>query len=171
MSDPISAPVRAVLELFAGELSLVKFPDLDVSVLRNAAELVSSRAEALSQAESAMERARVELGEAQEALLHRSHRALAYARVFAEEDPVLAAKVEGLTLPRPPRKQPTRALDPMPESTAVVEAATAPAPTAVAAPPKRRGRPPKATSSSGALFGAPASDEASEARSPEAPTA
>ena len=135
MSDAVSAPLRALLELFAAELAEVKFPELDAQILRGAAEEVSARAEALSRAETALERARVELGEAQEALLQKGHRALAYARIFAEDRPELTARVEAITLPRGARK-PTRALDPL--APAEAEAETA---------PRRRGRPPKLATS------------------------
>ncbi len=155
MPDPISPAVRAVLDLFAGELVAVKFPDLDAGILRAAAEAATLRAEQLSQAEAALDQARSQLSEAQEALLLKAHRALAYAKVFAEENPALSAQLESLTLPRVPRRASSRALELEPTAG---EASAVPAeprsPEAAPTAPKRRGRPPKgAISTSAPLFG------------------
>jgi hypothetical protein len=168
VQDPVAAPIRALLELFVGELALVKFPELDAEVLRDAAGQVSSRSEALARAEAAVERARVELGEAQETLQQKAQRALAYARIYAEDQPELAGKLEDITLPRAQRRL-TR-LEPTPSPVAAPAAVPAapvaaaePAPVDPGAPaPKRRGRPPKAAQATAGLFPAPA---------PEAPPA
>jgi ElaB/YqjD/DUF883 family membrane-anchored ribosome-binding protein len=137
-NDPISPSLHALLELFTRELEQVKFPDVDGEVLREAAARVRERAEEVARAQEALEAARQALRESQEALQQKGQRALAYARVFAEDDAELSARLEGLQLPRPVRA----------ESPASEESA-----------PKRRGRPPKARPVSGAsLFseGAPA---------------
>jgi hypothetical protein len=154
MSDPISPAVRAVLDLFAGELAAVKFPDLDAGILRAAAEAATLRAEQLSQAEAALDQARAQLGEAQEALLLKAHRALAYAKVFAEENAALASQLESLTLPRAPRRASSRALELQPTGESSGAESEPRAVEAAPTAPKRRGRPPKgAISTSAPLFG------------------
>jgi ATP-dependent Clp protease ATP-binding subunit ClpA len=150
-SEAIAPPLRALMELFATELAEVRFPDVDVKVLGEAAARVRERAEAVSRAAAALEAARQALHESQEALLHKGQRALAYARVYAEEDGALSAKLEAIALPRPARK-PGR-----PEGAEVL------ATVAEAAPPKRRGRPPKARASEAPLFNESSAAEGSEA--------
>ncbi|MBF5046220.1 hypothetical protein FGE12_27640 [Aggregicoccus sp. 17bor-14] len=133
-NDPISPALHSLLELFASDLKAVKFPDMDAGVLQEAAVRVRERAEALAKAQAAMEAARLALHESQEALLQRGQRALAYVRVFAEENAELSAKLDGISLPRAARKSM--------RTDAPVEAQQAAANEESA--PKRRGRPPKA---------------------------
>jgi ElaB/YqjD/DUF883 family membrane-anchored ribosome-binding protein len=125
-SDPVSPAMQALLGLFATDLKTVPFPDMDLSVLKAAADQVHARAEAVERAQAALEAARAELHQSQEHLLQKGQRALAYARVYAEEHPALAEKLEAISLPRPLRRPPGK------------EAEDA------GSPPKRRGRPPKA---------------------------
>jgi hypothetical protein len=134
-NDPISPALHSLLDLFASDLKQVKFPDMDASVLQEAAGRVRERAEALAKAQAAMEAARLALHESQEALLQRGQRALAYVRVFAEENAELSAKLDGISLPRAARKS-ARA-DGAPVESQQVAANDESA-------PKRRGRPPKA---------------------------
>lgn len=150
-NDPISPALQDLLKLFGQELATVKFPDLDRKVLEEAAARVREQAEAVAQAQAALEAARQGLYESQEALLQKGQRALAYARIFAEEDVELSAKLDGISLPRPVRKAPR------------AEGATAlDAPAAAQSDenaPRRRGRPPKARASA-PLFAEGASPEA-----------
>lgn len=92
----IPTPVQTLLDLFANELSAVKFPGLDASVLSDAATQVASRAAEVSRLESELAAARLALGESQEALSHKAQRALSYARVYAEEDPELSARLDAV---------------------------------------------------------------------------
>jgi hypothetical protein len=103
---------------------------MDLAVLQDAAAKVRERAEAVARAEAALEAARSALGESQDALLAKGQRALAYARVFAEENPELMSRLDAISLPRPPRK------GPRPEAPPEAEAPES--------APRRRGRPPKA---------------------------
>ena len=98
--SPISAGVQAVIELFAGDLAQLKFPDVDQGVLGDAAARVSTQAETVAAAEAALATAREALSDAQETLLGKCQRALAYARVYAEEDRDLLRKLETINLPR-----------------------------------------------------------------------
>jgi hypothetical protein len=121
--EVITPAQRALLEVFARELSGVKFPDVDAAVLKEAAERVKEKAQAVERAREALEEARRVLAEGQEALRQKGQRALAYARVYAEDDAELSAKLEAIHLARPARKE---------EAAQGEESA-----------PKRRGRPPR----------------------------
>ncbi len=125
-NEAVPAPVRAVMELFGAELKGVKFPGLDAAHLADGAAKVRERVEEVTLAEEALATARAALEQAQETLSQTAARALAYARIYAETDEALLQKVEGLALPRAPRR---------PASLGPAE------PPGEA--PKRRGRPPK----------------------------
>jgi hypothetical protein len=148
-SDPISPALQDLLKLFSQELATVKFPELDRGVLEEATERVKEKAEAVARAQAALEAARQALYESQEALLQKGQRALAYARIFAEDDAELSAKLDGISLPRPMRKA-LRAEG--------VTALEAPAVQGEESAPRRRGRPPKARTSA-PLFAEGASPE------------
>lgn len=107
MPDSIPPVVKQILDLFAedGALAQVKFGDLDRTVLDQAAARVEAHADAVARAEAALESARAQLAESQESLLGRAQRALAYARVFAEDDAELFARLEVLALPRTPTRR------------------------------------------------------------------
>jgi hypothetical protein len=96
--------VQALLDLFATSLADVRFADVDGPSLARCAAEVETAAQAEAIARSALDAAHVALQEKQEALLQRAHRALAYARVYAESDPTLAASLEAIGLPRAARR-------------------------------------------------------------------
>lgn len=123
--DPLAPPLRALIALFSQDLEQQRFGDLSAAGLRQAAEQVESAAEALILAEASASAARAALADAEERLHQQAQRALAYARVFAEDAPDLAARLDDITLPRLRRPS-------------VVEHAAA-----VAIEPRRRGRPRK----------------------------
>ncbi|MGZ3460053.1 MAG: hypothetical protein ACXU86_16295, partial [Archangium sp.] len=104
---------------------------------------------------AALEAARQVLADGQEALLQKGQRALAYARVFAEEDAALSTRLEAISLPKPARKGVGGVV------------AEAPAQNDESAP-RRRGRPPKSRPSA-PLFAEGSSPEALAAESAEAP--
>jgi hypothetical protein len=131
--SPVAPALQSLCELFTGELRDVRFPDVDGPTLATAVNAVHAAAAELARAEAVVEAARQALAESQDALLNRSQRALAYARIYAEENPALMARLEGLQLPRTARR------GARPEAPASAPA-TAAEPTA----PRRRGRPPKA---------------------------
>jgi hypothetical protein len=137
--DPVPAPVRSLMLLLAGDLATVRFPDVDGELLATAAREVEAAAEAVADAEVALEAARQLLGDQQEALLTRAHRAFGYLRVFAEGDAQLEARLSPIALPRRGRGN---------------EAATA------AGEPiaRRRGRPPKSDKGAPLLAGMRATD-------------
>lgn len=120
----LSAPVQAVLELFQGPLSDVRFADVDAPGLANLAAEVEGAASAVAQQEARLNELRQTLAERQDALLLLAQRAVAYARVYAEHDEALTEKLASITLPRAskPRKA-SSAKAPSAETAAPVEAA------------------------------------------------
>ncbi|RKG56156.1 hypothetical protein D7X30_24435 [Corallococcus sp. AB011P] len=131
-NDSISPALRALLELFATDLADVKFPDVDTAVLGESAAHVREKAEAVARVQAALDAARQELNESQESLLQKGQRALAYAKVFAEDDAELGAKLEAIHLPRPVRKGGQAQVEPVGAAPGNDDNA-----------PRRRGRPPK----------------------------
>lgn len=131
-NDSISPALRALLELFATDLADVKFPDVDTAVLGESAAHVREKAEAVARAQAALDAARQALNESQESLLQKGQRALAYAKVFAEDDAELGAKLEAIHLPRPVRKGGQAQVEPVGAAPGNDDNA-----------PRRRGRPPK----------------------------
>jgi hypothetical protein len=102
----LSAPVQAVLELFKGPLSDVRFADVDAAGLASLAAEVEGAASAVAQQEAQLNELRQTLAERQDALLLLAQRAVAYARVYAEHDEALTEQLASITLPRAakPRK-------------------------------------------------------------------
>jgi hypothetical protein len=100
----ISPPVQTVLDLFATELADVRFGDVDAKRLTTLAADVQSAAEAVAAAQALVDDARNKLQERQDALVQHAQRALAYARVYAEPDASLSARLEAIALPRPARR-------------------------------------------------------------------
>jgi hypothetical protein len=122
LRDPVPPLARAVLDVFRDALADVRFPDVDRATLEESeAELLAAQI-ALEAAEFELERARASVAERSASLTSRAQRALAYAKVFAEDDPVLRDRLDSLSAPR------ARASEPREEG---------------AAPVKRRGRPRK----------------------------
>jgi hypothetical protein len=139
-TSPLSEPMTRLLELFATDLAKLRFGDLDAAALNEAAGAVRAAARDVAEAEALAATARTALEAAREALLHKGQRALAHARIYAEGQPELAERLDGITLAGSRRVEP-RAITP--------ELADA--------TPRRRGRPPKASAVTGtlALGGAP----------------
>jgi hypothetical protein len=100
----ISPPIQAVLDLFSTSLAEVRFGDVDAQSLARIATEVEAAADAVACAQAALDAARAELHGREEALLVHTQRALAYARVYAESDETLSARLEAITLPRLPRR-------------------------------------------------------------------
>ena len=147
IGESVPPGVSALVDVFKEVLPGVKFPDMDVRVLEGCVEEVNRAAEALRVAEVAADAARAKLLAAQEVAITKGQRALAYLRVFAEEDSALSTRLEAVALPKAVRKG-LRSEEPP------VEAA------------RRRGRPPRVKEAA-TLF---ESKEGSEER-PEVPLA
>ncbi|MCA9669120.1 MAG: hypothetical protein KC503_26170 [Myxococcales bacterium] len=103
--SPIPESVVAVVHLYHEHLGEVVFPDVDSAALDAAVDAVLRAEQAEQAAREALARARAELAERDEALYRMAQRALAYARVFADGQPELAARVDTISLRRRPRKK------------------------------------------------------------------
>ena len=101
---PIPAPIQTLLDLFSSHLADVRFGDIDAPSLARLAADVQLASEVTAGAQVALDSARITLHERQEALLLHAQRALAYARVYAEADESLSARLEAVTLPRAARR-------------------------------------------------------------------
>ncbi|HTV24567.1 MAG TPA: hypothetical protein VMG12_38010 [Polyangiaceae bacterium] len=104
-------PLQSVLELFQGPLSSVRFADIDAAGLAKLAAEVEAASSQVQERENELAELRQALAQRQEALLALAQQALAYARVYAENDEPLLEAVNRISLPRAtkPRKAPTSA--------------------------------------------------------------
>lgn len=102
---PISPPIQAVLDLFDGPLGQVRFADIDSATLRRLAGEVEAAAAELEAQQAALDALRKATLEKQEHLLLQAQRALAYARVYAEGDEELSARLAQIHLARPAKRQ------------------------------------------------------------------
>ncbi|HMI84547.1 MAG TPA: hypothetical protein VK550_10660 [Polyangiaceae bacterium] len=134
MTEPIPSAVQEVVDLFVSELASLKFGDLEPASLAAASEEVRAIAADVIRAEAALENTRAVLAEKRDALLQKAQRALAYARVYAENQPELAARLERIALPRSPRRNAKSELS-------LDEAKLSGAPETTTPSPRRRGRP------------------------------
>jgi hypothetical protein len=98
--DALTAPILAAIELFETTLSEVRFPDVDARTLASAAADVDAAGRAVAVAQAALDSARSALQERQDALLWQVHKAIAYARVYAENDEALIQRLNSIPLPR-----------------------------------------------------------------------
>lgn len=95
-ASPHPEPIRATLELFEGPLAQVCFPGVDQSTLATAAREVEARQVELQRTLEAVQVARAALEAGQQQLEEQARRAHAYAAVFAQDDPPLAAKLAAI---------------------------------------------------------------------------
>jgi hypothetical protein len=100
MSYEIPEPIEKLIEVFTQSLAGVQFPGADAALLERAATAARAAADRLAEAEAAVDAARKALDEAEGELVHKAQRALAYARIYAEEQPALAALLDGVVLRR-----------------------------------------------------------------------
>ncbi len=100
----IPTAVQSVLDLFTTDLAEVRFGDLDAAALARISRDVEAAAEVVVAAQIALDVARGALNERQDTLLQQAQRALAYARVYAEADLGLTARLDAITLPRASRR-------------------------------------------------------------------
>jgi len=104
----LPSPMQSVLELFQGPLSSVRFADIDGAGLAKLAAEVEAAASEVREQEVKLTELQQALAQRQEALLVLAQQALAYARVYAENDEALLDAVNRIALPRSakPRKAP-----------------------------------------------------------------
>ena len=102
----LSPSIQSVLELFKGPLSNVRFADIDAEGLARVAAEVEAVGGEVARHEEELAMLRQTLAQRQEALLTLAQQALAYARVYAENDEQLLDELNRIALPRStkPRK-------------------------------------------------------------------
>jgi hypothetical protein len=123
--DPVPTELRAVVELFAGELAKVTFPDVDATVLARELDAVRARSRDVDKARAALAAAERALDERTAALAQLAARGIAYARIYAAAHPELTgleARLASLTASAAGPRADGPAIDPA---------------------PRRRGRPPR----------------------------
>jgi hypothetical protein len=96
----LPTPIQSILEIFKGALSNVRFADIDASGLATLAAEVETAAAEVQHHEAKLAELRQDLVQRQEALLVLAHQALAYARVYAENDEALLEELNRISLPR-----------------------------------------------------------------------
>lgn len=139
-------PLQAVVALFEGPLAGVRFADIDAGGLSKLAGDVTNAATEVEQQEAKLVELRQGLAQRQEALLGLAQQALAYARVYAENDEELLAKLNDISLPRATK----------PRKAAAVRAREAEAPEASAATAVEDGAEPLAADATDDAEAAPA---------------
>lgn len=123
--DPIPDGIRALLELFKGPLSEVRFPDVDRSILEEAGEAVRSADAEVHRLFAELEAAQNRLSEKRNELTKLADRARSYARIYAAEDAGLVAQLEAIDLgpaKKAGRKPKAASNDPAKKRTAKVKA-------------------------------------------------
>ncbi|NUP08686.1 MAG: hypothetical protein HOW73_21770 [Polyangiaceae bacterium] len=99
--SPIDPAVSELLQLFEGPLKEVEFPGaIGASQLSELATGLERAADEVTRLEALLEAARSTVLEQRQALVARSHRALAYARVYAEDVPTLREQLDHIQLPK-----------------------------------------------------------------------
>ncbi len=97
-NDPIAQPVRTLVELFGAHLADVQFPGVDHQVLASLTTRVDDSATQLQQAKAQVQAAEEALGAARAQLYIKAEQALAYARIYAANDPSLLARLNDVSL-------------------------------------------------------------------------
>jgi hypothetical protein len=96
----LSPPLQAVVALFRGPLAGVRFADIDANGLSSlAAEVETATAEIEAQ-EAKLAELRQAMTQKHDALATLAQQALAYARIYAENDEALSAELGQIVLPR-----------------------------------------------------------------------
>lgn len=93
---PVSQPLRSLLGLYEEHLAEVRFADMDLGVLAAQIDVVEAKAETLRQAMARVQEAQAGLLASQEDLDKAGQKALAYASVFAADQPDLQKALAAL---------------------------------------------------------------------------
>lgn len=106
--DPVPEPIATLLDVYEAHAQALRFPEIDHEALQGLADGVRQAAAEVQRCEQALAQARRSLDEHQRALLARAERGLAYARIYAQDDPALSEQLSELEL-RPRRSAAKRA--------------------------------------------------------------
>lgn len=121
----LSPAVQSVLDLFQGPLCNVRFADVDAAGLAHLAAEVEAATLEVEAREAALVELRQNLAQRHEALLGLAQQALAYARVYAENnDEQLLEVIGGISLPKAAKARKPGAKA-SPRDTAAAEASSA----------------------------------------------
>jgi len=108
-NDPVPPAIRRLLTLFEEDLADASFPDVDASILGELEREVQDAQRKVDARQEELDHARATLDDARQQLRARAKRALAYARVFAEDDEPLREKLDAIALePKTAKKRKTR---------------------------------------------------------------
>lgn len=97
-SSHISVPLRELMSLFSEQFPDLRFADIDNARLTQEAAKVVEAAQQTAEIEVALDAARANLTETQQVLLATGQRALAYARIYAENSPELLSRLQAISL-------------------------------------------------------------------------
>ena len=97
-SFEIPESIEKLVELFTQKLANVEFPGAGTTVLTQAIDAARAAADRLAVAEAAAHAERAALAEAEAELMRKAQRALAYARIYAEEAPALGTLLDAIVL-------------------------------------------------------------------------
>ena len=98
--NPIPTAVKELVALFDGPLSEVRFPEVDGAALKEQAASVEAAVRDVEAAAQVWAEAKRAVDARLEVLLQKAQRALAYARVYAEDKPELDATLAALVVPK-----------------------------------------------------------------------
>lgn len=107
-ADPVSPALLDLVAIFEGPLAEVQFPGVDQGILRGLVDQVRDHAHELDQLRAQLDALQNHLTEARLRLLRAAEQGLAYARVFAADDPELEARLADINLggkPEPRRRK------------------------------------------------------------------
>jgi len=102
----LAEPLQAILDLFAGPLADLRFPDVDHEQLSESLAELERRRAVLQEALGEVQVAREELERAQQQLEGQARRAHAYATIYAEGDAALSEQLAAIDLA--PKKRATK---------------------------------------------------------------
>jgi len=98
IENPIPAPVQEFYELYKQNFSSVSFPDINLEILDKLISDVQEKLNALEEARALLETTQQDLENSQNELFQKSMRALAYAKIYAEDQEELFKQLSNINL-------------------------------------------------------------------------
>lgn len=101
-SAPVATPslppfARDVIDLYASSLAEVRFPDVDLATLESCADSLREAQEEVERLDAELQAAQERVMERTATLLTRADRALSYARIFADDNAELSARIGAIS--------------------------------------------------------------------------
>ncbi len=103
IENPIPAPIQDFYELFKQNFSSVNFPDINLEILDTLINDVHEKMKALNEVYTLINSAQQDLENSQNELLQKSMRALAYAKIYSEDQEELFKQLSGINLTKSSR--------------------------------------------------------------------